>query len=62
MSVTLAEELFSKGAQQYRHNVLQQTGDGTGTSSALRKGRVFKHFGFTINMTLVSYVPEKSGS
>lgn len=59
MSVTLVEELFRKGAQQYRHNVLQQTGDGTAISSALRKGRVYKHFGFTDNMALVSYVPEK---
>jgi hypothetical protein len=59
MLVTLAEELFRKGAQQYRYNVLQQTGDGTGISSALRKGRVFKHFGFTDNMALVSYLPKK---
>jgi hypothetical protein len=34
-------------------------GDGTGISSALRKGRVFEHFGFTENMALVSYVPKK---
>ena len=62
MSVTLAEEKFRKWAQQYRHNVLQQTADGTGISSALRKGRVFKHFGSTDNMALVSQLPKKSGS
>jgi len=39
--------------------MLKQTGDGTGISSTLRKRRVFKHFGFTDNMALVSYVPKK---
>jgi hypothetical protein len=58
MLVTLAEELFRKGRNS-TGTMRCKTGDGTGISSALRKGRVSKHFGFTDNMALVSYVPKK---
>lgn len=44
MSAAMTEELFKQGTKLNRHNVLQQTRDPTGISSALQKGTVLKHF------------------